>query len=354
MRQTYTTWLIAISTCALFGAHLLSALAQENEATEPDKPRQGVRVSSSSTSDGGAGGVISGQPQLLSDLLDAQVLLQDDNARGDITDLVLSPRGSILYAVATHNGRNYLIPYRGMRFNAADQTVQVNLTPEQFQNVQFFEGRNLPDVNSFAVRRQIMSLFVAGPAPALADRRMEENSSHGETDADRDRQDANGAGGDSRASAPDRSARDSVRNNDRIRVEVHDRVRDDRPGPLSDRTVRSATEGARQTISSRRFPDAKKQNIGGATPPNLVPSRISGSNPNVHSGRQPNQDAPTTPGTPGGAPVAPPGAATPGTPGGPPVQPPGNVTNPGGPPIKPPSSVTPNPSPTNPGTNPPR
>jgi hypothetical protein len=288
-------------------------------------------VTSSSTADSAA---VAGQVQLLSDLLDAQVLLQDGDAVGDITDLVLGPRGNILYAVATYEGRKYLIPYRGMSFNPADQTVQLSLTADQFQDVHFFEGRNLPNLSAPAVRRQILMLFSGGQARGAAEPRVQESESPAAT---------KGAPNGEKSSTD--SARDdkqsSVRDTDTASEDNRDRERGERtskgptavvrPPILSPRTTQPSTTGGVRTdrpngVQPNPNPRDDRRTPGG---PPIVPP------PGVKN--------------PGGKPIAPPAGVT--NPGGKPIAPPAGVTNPGGAPVAPPAGVT-NPGTANPGNAP--
>jgi hypothetical protein len=361
MRLTLTTWFTTVGACALFGANV-STLAQENNqqnsqentVTEEVRPIPRVRVTSSSTSGGAVMSDAAGQPQLLSDLLDAQVLLQNGDPAGDITDLVLGRRGNILFAVARHDDGNYLIPFRGMNFNAAEQLVQLNLTPEQFAQVPFFEGRNLPNLGSPAVRRQITSLFGPGPMQAEVARRADDVLNGVPRDVN-----AVPNGRDDGVVPPPDDL-DTLQRGEEVRARP-DRAR---PAPPSKTTGQRAEPSG--PPSTAPVPGVRRSTIGGASPRNpggTVPSTPGFENPNIPGGARPTVPGGTGPGsrpigpaTPGGTDPNVPGGrqpnvnapVTPGTPGGPPIAPPGPTTTP------PPRTTTPVPGPNNPGTTPPR
>ena len=310
MLLTHARWFCATAMLAAVTTH--SALRAQEVETEVVKPRPSLHVTASSTAEEAS---IAGQPRLLSDLLDAQVLLQNGDAVGDITDLVLGPRGNIQYAVATYNGRNYLIPYRGMTFNTADHTVQLTLTAEQFEEVQFFDGRNLPNLNSAPVRRQILTLFSGTQAPVVAERDPAVNAPQTATETDRNARERTpdaSRDDDVHESNRDRSTRDASRDDENARDDRSPRPREGtRPGEVTPRTP------ARRTL--------RPATVGGARVPQ----------PN---GTRPDGNAPVESGTPGGSPIQPPAGVT--NPGGAPIKPPAGVTNPGGAPIKPPAGVT--------------
>jgi hypothetical protein len=152
------------ANCSALIVWLLAVPAGAQETQEPTieilAPAQpSVRVTASSTTGGSASGELFSGPQLLTDLLNADVMLVNDELAGEVTNLVIGPRGMIQYVVATHRGLNYLIPFRALDFDAAERVVRLPLNPSQFDEVVFFEDRNLPDLTSAAVRRQMSALF---------------------------------------------------------------------------------------------------------------------------------------------------------------------------------------------------
>lgn len=336
-----TSHLTTVLAAATVAAQAMTAAAQESPppTEQPsveilERPQPSVKVTTSSTTSAGtASRDVFAQPQLLTDLLDADVLLQDGDAAGEVSNLVIGPRGTIQYLVATHEGRNYLIPFRALNFNAEPRTVQLPLTPEQFDDVVFFEGRNLPDLTSVAVRRQMSALFGVREinTARLTGTREAPTSS------------------DSRSAAPPAERR--------TREVTSPTSKETREAEQEDAST-DAERTANRPRDRKREADERI-----ATPRSLVVPPATRPRSNTAGGASPRRPGGTVPATPGGENPNLPGGPRPSVPGGPPIRPPGPTTpstpaprfpntrqapapkTPGGPPIAPPAGVTPNASP---------
>lgn len=95
----------------------------------------------------------------LSTLMNAKILIQDDQAAGMVTDIVLSDSGCVDYVVATYNNQYYVIPYSAVTFRKADRIVYIDIAPTQFKRVTFFTGNNWPDFYATTYQQTVFNIF---------------------------------------------------------------------------------------------------------------------------------------------------------------------------------------------------
>lgn len=155
-----------------------------------------------------------GQVQLLSDLLNWNIVLQNNNSAGQITDFVIGPQGNVLWAVGTLGGQNFVIPFSAINFNTALQTAQLNITPDQFAMLPLFTGRRFPNSNSQVFQRDMKDVFGDRAVPSMS-LRGRGNLGANETErSDTQTGDDNALPSDEEhALQRDRTGRDSIQSN---------------------------------------------------------------------------------------------------------------------------------------------
>lgn len=95
----------------------------------------------------------------LSTVMNAKVLIQDDQAAGQVIDIVMSPSGCIDYLVASHDEQYYVIPYSAVAFRGRNRAIFVDITPTQFRGVSFFTGTEWPDFYATNYQKNVLKIF---------------------------------------------------------------------------------------------------------------------------------------------------------------------------------------------------
>lgn len=124
-------------TCAALAAATLS-FAKDELRPEKERPAQGRR---------------------LTQVMEYNILIQDDEPAGKVVDFVLSDGGCIDYIVALHDDQYYVIPYSAAVVRYDDSIVFVDIAPAKFQQVQFFANDNWPDFYATGYSKQIFTTF---------------------------------------------------------------------------------------------------------------------------------------------------------------------------------------------------
>jgi hypothetical protein len=105
-----------------------------------------------------AGGL---QTLRLSQLLKSDIVLDDGDGIGTISDIVLGQNGSLLYLLGTNNtnGAMFTIPAQAASFDFQNSTLSLPLTQQQFQSLPTFSSSSVPNFNSLAYQRQLFGAF---------------------------------------------------------------------------------------------------------------------------------------------------------------------------------------------------
>ncbi len=99
------------------------------------------------------------QVQRLSVIMNSKVLIKQDQPAGQVVDVVLSDSGCVEYLVVSHDEQSYVIPYPAAQLRYTDRVVFVDITPAQFQQVQFFPSNSWPDIYATTFRRSVYRTF---------------------------------------------------------------------------------------------------------------------------------------------------------------------------------------------------
>jgi hypothetical protein len=95
----------------------------------------------------------------LSNILKTKVIIQEDKPAGEIVDVVYNEGGCIDYYVASYDNRQYVVPFDGVQYRAADRVVFIDIAPAQFERVHFFAPNQWPDVYAPTFREQVYTSF---------------------------------------------------------------------------------------------------------------------------------------------------------------------------------------------------
>jgi hypothetical protein len=92
-------------------------------------------------------------------VMKSKVLIQEDQAAGQVVDFVVSREGCIDYLVASHEEQFYAIPFSAAVWRPATSVFFVDITPVQFREVHFFARNDWPDFASTQFRERSFSTF---------------------------------------------------------------------------------------------------------------------------------------------------------------------------------------------------
>lgn len=95
----------------------------------------------------------------LSTVMKSKVIIQEDQAAGQIVDVVLNDGGCIDYVVASYEDEYYAIPYSTVTVRHSDRVVFVDITPAQFRKVTFFGANQWPDFYSTTYQKNVFNVF---------------------------------------------------------------------------------------------------------------------------------------------------------------------------------------------------
>jgi len=190
----------------------------------------------------------------VSNILKSKVIIQEDRPAGEIIDVVYNEGGCIDYYVASYDNRQYVVPFDGVQYRAADRVVFIDIAPAQFERVQFFAADQWPDVYAPTFRDQVYASFnlrAGGRNRTTFRQGADVNVDARNRDRDRDDADRNR----DRDGAPDRN-----------RPEANDRDRDRPNSPRAeDRADRRPEAGDRRPEAGDR-PSAEPRDKAPAPP----------------------------------------------------------------------------------------
>ncbi len=95
----------------------------------------------------------------LSTVMNSKILIQEDQAAGQVVDVVLSDSGCIDYLVASYDEKHYVVPYSAVTFRGPDRIVYIDIAPAQFRRVEFFTGNRWPDFYATTYQRNVFNVF---------------------------------------------------------------------------------------------------------------------------------------------------------------------------------------------------
>jgi hypothetical protein len=134
-------------------------LGGEAAARTGDPDTQALPPQGFNNNFGFAGGTM--QTLRLTDLLNADLQLNDGQAAGTISDVVLGPNGSILYLIGTDTAQQNLftVPVSAASFDAGTGIITLPMTPQQFGNLPTYTRETIPNFNSLAYQRQLYTAY---------------------------------------------------------------------------------------------------------------------------------------------------------------------------------------------------
>jgi sporulation protein YlmC with PRC-barrel domain len=88
-------------------------------------------------------------------ILGATVSLQGGTGVGAVHDIVFNDDGVIEYLVVSENGKLVTVPWEAAKFNYAQRTAVINITPEQFRQIPTYTVDHYPDFYTPAYRTQV-------------------------------------------------------------------------------------------------------------------------------------------------------------------------------------------------------
>ncbi len=95
----------------------------------------------------------------LSTVMNSKILIQDDQAAGQVVDVVMNESGCIDYVVASYNDKNYVIPYSAVTYRGPGRVIYLDIAPTQFRQVSFFTGNQWPDFYATTYQRNVFNVF---------------------------------------------------------------------------------------------------------------------------------------------------------------------------------------------------
>lgn len=270
MRVKATMWTTAVLAMAAITA------AGQDRVNSPD-----VNSTTNTTTNTAISGT-GGQTTLLSDIMNSDVMLQNNENVGQINDFVIGPQGNIQFAIGSGNNigngnnNNFAIPFSALSVNSGNQSVNLNLSRDQFNELNFFSKNKLPDFSSRDFRQNLTQVF--------GDRAMDRlnNARDVRQTAQDNRQDTREARQDVRETAQDgrqdtRDARQDARQTAQDgRQDTRDARQDARQDTRDDRQdSRQARDPAEDKLDSARNRGANDTegrdnlNPAGKAPPGL-------------------------------------------------------------------------------------
>ncbi|HUQ72928.1 MAG TPA: hypothetical protein VM165_25595 [Planctomycetaceae bacterium] len=231
----------------------------------------------------------------LSTVMKSKVIIQEDQAAGQIVDVVLNDGGCIDYVVASYEDEYYAIPYSTVTLRHSDRVVFVDITPAQFRKVTFFGANQWPDFYSTTYQKNVFNVFGVnavrndGPREALKpnlDRAQDRREDRRDDAKDRrdDRRDPEGTAGEKGAEKP-RDKKDA----DAPREKLQDRADNlkDKAEPKTDRKSDAPTP---RSDDKPNLPDKPKAELPKAEKPKAEAPKADLPKPNA-----PKPIAPSTP-----------------------------------------------------------
>lgn len=222
----------------------------------------------------------------VSTVMKSKVIIQDDEPAGQVVDFVFSDGGCIEYIVASYEDEYYVIPYSAATVRYGQSIVFVDITPNQFQNVQFFGANNWPDFYATGYRNRVFDTF-----GVTSIRNDVDVNVRGRGDRARDRaDDARDRARDRRDDARDRA--DDRRDDAGDRADdARDRTRD-RKDDARDR-AEDAREKAKERADEAR--DRAKDRAGERKAQKPPIPKAGGNNPTPPKNALPNPPTPKKP-----------------------------------------------------------
>jgi hypothetical protein len=103
-------------------------------------------------------------------ILGATVNLQGGTGIGTVHDIVFNDDGVIEYLVVSEGGKLVTVPWEAAKFNYAQRTAVINITPEQFRQIPTYTVDHYPDFYTPAYRTQVYRHYGLTPG---RERRLE-------------------------------------------------------------------------------------------------------------------------------------------------------------------------------------
>lgn len=95
----------------------------------------------------------------LSAVMNSKVLIQEEQAAGQVVDVVMNESGCIDYLVASYEEKYYAVPYSAVTFRGPDRVIFIDIAPTQFRRVTFFTGNQWPDFYATTYRQNVFNIF---------------------------------------------------------------------------------------------------------------------------------------------------------------------------------------------------
>ncbi len=182
--------------------------------------------------------------QRFSVLMKSKVVIQENQAAGQIVDVVFNDGGCIDYLVANYDDQYYAVPYSATQVRYTDQVVFINITPVQFRKVAFFRNNNWPDFYATNYRQQAFSFF---------------NVSGFRNDGERRtfKQDLNDGDSKNRNADDNKRDGDKPKDGDKTKKDGEKSTKEDQPAPRTNRDPGAIPDGERSVNPKSPKKDAE-------------------------------------------------------------------------------------------------
>lgn len=211
----------------------------------------------------------------LSTVMDSKILIQDDQAAGQVVDVVMSESGCIDYVVASYEQKYYVVPYSALTFRGPDRVVYIDIAPTQFRRVSFFTGNQWPDFYASNYQQNVFNIF------GVTTIRRDGSRSSLKPDLDRDR---------NRSDQDRVRDRDDANRNDRERPKAGDTPKVDIPIPDKNNKLPNGKDD-KPSPTPDKLPTTKPE-PGVIDPPGVKPNLPNPAKPSVPKVETPKPDQP--------------------------------------------------------------
>ncbi len=218
----------------------------------------------------------------LSTVMNSKVLIQDDQAAGQIVDVVMNESGCIDYVVASYEEKFYAVPYSAVTLRGPDRIVYIDIAPTQFRRVSFFTGNQWPDFYASTYQQNVFNVFGVTTIRRDGPRRSLKPDLDGDL-RDRDRNDDDRKEGDRPKNGDRPKAGEGNKDNDKT-LPGKDRPRDVTP---TDRLKGDAAPESRDKNAP-----ITKPTPGAVNPPAVKPELPNPQKPSVPKVEAPKADLP--------------------------------------------------------------
>lgn len=103
-------------------------------------------------------------------ILGTAVRIQGDTQIGTVDDIVFDDAGMIEYLIVAKDNKLVTVPWEAAKFNFANRTATVNITPEQYQRIPTYTITTYPAYFTPAYRTEIYRFYGLTPGQ---ERRLE-------------------------------------------------------------------------------------------------------------------------------------------------------------------------------------